>query len=359
MKKAMASAGVLIAIGLVLFMVAFVASGCDFIALVSGEYETVTHEPVGEFDRISIVVDTADVTFLPSEDGACRVVACESTNKRHTVSIADGVLSVTVGDHPDRKKWYDYISIGGVGTTITVYLPEKEYVSLAFDGSTGDISIPSDFTFGEATIDNSTGDIDLAASVSGALSITMSTGNASIHDASLGELSLSLTTGDVRLESLVCGGAVAIKQSTGRLTISDVTAASFSSEANTGDGVMTGLTVSGDLRLERSTGDLVLTDCKALSLTSESSSGDVTARGLLVGAAISITTDTGEVELDASDAAEIYITTDTGDVEASFLSPKIFFYDTDTGDVEIKKSTTGGKCEVVTDSGDISLDFVG
>ncbi len=357
MKKAILTACLLMGLGLLLAAVAFFASGCNFGGWFGGDLETVTHEPTADFDRISVKGDTADIILLPSEDGSCRVVTRDKEKEKYQVTVQDGTLCIT---HDESElSWYDYISVGSSASSITVYLPKTEYASFSLGISTGDVALPAGFTFGEVTLEGSTGDYDIAAAVAGMLSIKISTGDVTVHDSSVGALGIRTSTGDIELSSVGCSGAVTLTQSTGRLTVSDLTAASFSSEANTGDGVMTGLTVSGDLRFERSTGDLVLTDCKALSLTSESSSGDVTARGLLVGAAISITTDTGEVELDASDAAEVYITTDTGDVEASFLSPKIFFYDTDTGDVEIKKSTTGGKCEVVTDSGDISLDFVG
>lgn len=64
---------------------------------------------------------------------------------------------------------------------------------------------------------------------------------------------------------------------------------------------------------------------------------------------------TGDVTFTRCDASEITFLTDTGDVRGTLLSNKIFIYDTDTGDVELPESTTGGKCKITTDTGDIVI----
>ena len=70
---------------------------------------------------------------------------------------------------------------------------------------------------------------------------------------------------------------------------------------------------------------------------------------------LSIERTTGDVKLDRCDAAELWIKTDTGDITGTLLSDKIFFAETDTGRVDVPKSLIGGKCEVVTDTGDIKF----
>ena len=69
----------------------------------------------------------------------------------------------------------------------------------------------------------------------------------------------------------------------------------------------------------------------------------------------SIKRSTGDVKFNSCDATEIYVKTDTGDVSGSLLSNKVFFTNTDTGDVEIPKTMDGGKCEIITDTGDIKI----
>ena len=63
----------------------------------------------------------------------------------------------------------------------------------------------------------------------------------------------------------------------------------------------------------------------------------------------------GDVMLEKCDAAVLEIETDTGDVKGSLLSDKVFLVETDTGRVSVPHSTSGGRCEVSTDTGDIQL----
>ena len=55
------------------------------------------------------------------------------------------------------------------------------------------------------------------------------------------------------------------------------------------------------------------------------------------------------------DAKDVSVTTDTGDVRGNLLSDKIFFTRTDTGEISVPQTTTGGKCEIMTSTGDIRL----
>ncbi len=356
MKKAMYIAALLMALGLVLVAVAFFASGCNPSEWFLRDYETETHEPVGEFHSISVDADTADIILLPSEDGIARVVTYEKKPEKHSVAVEDGILRISLLE--GEMKWYDYVSLWSGAARITVYLPKREYTSLRIAVDTGDVSLPAGFTFGEATFSGSTGDFDVSAAVTGMLGVTLSTGDVAIHDTSLGALAVKTSTGGIELLEVNCAGAVTLEQSTGTLTARGVTAASFSSQASTGRGRMTDLAVSGDIFLKRNTGDLTLSGCTAANLKAETSTGDQSLDRVAVTALITLVADTGEIELSASDAGEVSITTDTGDVEATFLTPKIFFATTDTGDIDIRESTVGGKCKVTTDTGDIELDFI-
>ena len=49
---------------------------------------------------------------------------------------------------------------------------------------------------------------------------------------------------------------------------------------------------------------------------------------------------------------------DTGDVEGSLLSEKIFYTETSIGNIRVPKGTSGGMCEVETDTGDISFTII-
>ena len=70
---------------------------------------------------------------------------------------------------------------------------------------------------------------------------------------------------------------------------------------------------------------------------------------------ISIKSDTGDVRFEGSDAIEISVKTDTGDVTGTLLSEKVFITETATGRVNVPKTTSGGKCEITTETGDINI----
>jgi DUF4097 and DUF4098 domain-containing protein YvlB len=74
---------------------------------------------------------------------------------------------------------------------------------------------------------------------------------------------------------------------------------------------------------------------------------------------LTIEADTGDVTFKRCDAANLSISTDTGDIEGSLLSSKVFFYETDTGDVDLPRTTEGGRCDIETDTGDITITISG
>ena len=53
----------------------------------------------------------------------------------------------------------------------------------------------------------------------------------------------------------------------------------------------------------------------------------------------------------------IMVKTSTGNVKGTLLSDKIFVTDTSTGRVSVPKTTSGGKCEITTSTGDIEIEL--
>lgn len=318
MKKSakiwLAAAGVLVLLGLGILTAALALTGWDFAALSTGQFETNTHEIGDKIHSISMETDTADIVFLPSADGVCRVVCHERETQRHAVDMQNGTLEIR---ETDTRAWHDHISLFSFGETrLTVYLPAGEYARLFIEESTGDIEIPADFAFESLEITASTGDMRVAASVSGGMKITTDTGDIRVEGASAEMLELSVTTGMIAAKAVDCAGDMTVRVSTGDARLEDVKCENLLSVGNTGDLFMENVIAVGVFSIERSTGDVTFEKC---------------------------------------DAAEIFVKTDTGDVAGSLLSDKIFMVETDTGDVNIPKSVTGGKCEIMTDTGDVAL----
>ena len=304
----------LLILGLLIFTGVMMVYQWDFTKLSTVKYETNTYEIHDKFQNISIKTDTADICFLPSEDGACRVVCYEESKQKHAVTVQDGHLVI---DKVNQRKWYDHI--GGINfgnLSITVYIPKGEYGALAIKASTGDVAIPKDFKFASMDISASTGDVTNYASASGRIKIKASTGDIHVENLTTDSLDLSVSTGKVTASGISCHGDVKVKVTTGKTRLTDMTCRSLISDGNTGSIYLKNVVATERFSIERSTGD---------------------------------------VRFEACDAAEISIKTDTGDVKGSVLSDKVFVIKTDTGDYEVPETTTGGKCSIQTDTGDIKI----
>ena len=278
------------------FVTALSVLDWNFEGLSTVQYVTTTYELQGDFDKISIDVDITKIEFEPSKDDTCSIACFEMENSRHSATVKDGTLVINTAD---TCKWYDYIGIFSFKTPkLTLFLPQKEYQALLIETDTGDITIPGDFTFQSIEIEGDTADINIYASVPDTLNLELSTGDITIGSARAGSIELNTSTGDVTLKN----------------------------------GNVKGLIVNTD-------------------------TGDVMLSSAIVEKGVDINTSTGDVTFDGCDAPDITVNTDTGDVTGTLLSEKIFSAESDTGRISLPNTTTGGICEINTDTGDIKLDI--
>lgn len=305
-----------VVVGIIIFVVVMSMFNWNFSIFNKGSFENNTYDISDEFTKINLNTETADINFEVSADNTCKVICYEEKNMKHSVDVTDGTLNISFND--DRN-WFEKIGFYVETPKITVYLPQKEYLSLVVDGSTGDIYIPKDFIFGSLDINISTGHVECLASTSGHMNITTSTGDIRLRDLTSKELNLSVTTGHVEAKSVTCEGNVIVNVSTGDASLSDVYCYGFNSSGSTGDINLENVVIKGMLSINRSTGD---------------------------------------VEFEVCDADMLDINTSTGEVKGSLLSPKVFITNTDTGEVDVPKTTSGGKCEITTGTGDITIKVV-
>ena len=301
----------LLLIGCIIFGGVMMALKWDFSKLSTVKYETNEYEITDLFQSINIVTDTADITLVPSE--GISVVCTEQENAKHTVSVKDGTLQIEI---VNQIKWYERIGFDFGTPKISVYIPQGMYETLTIKGSTGDVKIPENYQFERVDIHQSTGDVTCLASTTDTMKIKTSTGSIHVENMSVGYLELSVTTG--------------------RITATDVNC-------------------EGDMNVSVSTGKTRLTNVSCKNLTADGNTGDITLKNVVTAEKLTIERTTGDVKFEGCDAAEILVKTDTGNVTGTLLSEKVFRCKTDTGSVEVPKSTAGGRCEIITDTGDIRL----
>ena len=305
----------LVLVGCLAFAVTMAEFNWNFAEFSTVRLETTTHEIEDSFENITVIADTADVSFVLSDDSSCKVVCVEDVKAKHLVSVSDGTLNIQL---IDEKQWYDYISIGLESTSpeITVYLPAYEYGALNIKADTSDVKIANGFSFESMEVSVSTGDVESRANTSGLVKIKTSTGDVSLEEITVGALDLTTSTGDVTVSDVVCEGELKNKVTTGEVELTNVICRSLDSTGGTGDLFMENVIVVDRLSVERSSGDVSFVGC---------------------------------------DAAEIVISTSTGDVEGTLLSDKIYIIKTSTGDVNVPDSAQGGRCEITTSTGDVKI----
>lgn len=279
-----------------------------------GQYETNTYELKEAFESISIDTDIFDVALVPTEEKYCKVVCCESKKLNHSVAVRDKTLVI---EKNDSRAWYEHIMLFTVSSPkITVYLPQTDYASLMIRSSTGDVDIPDNFGFESIDVTASTGDVRCRASASGGIKIHLSTGDIRLEGVNASELDLSASTGRIIVSSVTCEGEIKVGVSTGDARLTGVTCQRITSTGSTGDIFLENVTAAETIYLKRSTGDINFEKC---------------------------------------DAAELFLNTSTGDIRGSLLSDKVFIAHSSSGNVNVPSTTSGGKCEADTNTGDIRI----
>lgn len=307
----------LIFIGIAVAACGFAMSGFDIKNLTTDPEVTNYMTIDQDFNSIIIDATTADLKILPSTDGKCKIDLVERENLYFMPSVENGILTI---NEIDDRKWYEYIGIGWSNMSITLYLPKEQYDSLTVELTTGRAQIDSGLEFGKVDIKATTGSVKCEAKVTESLAIKCTTGLIYASGADVDTIKLKASTGSIELCNSSCK-TLEVEATTGSIKLSEVSGTGdFDIEATTGKINLSDVVTEGDLTIEADTGDVIFKRC---------------------------------------DAANLSITTDTGDIEGSLLSSKVFFYETDTGDVELPRTDEGGKCNIETDTGDITVTIVG
>ena len=266
------------------------------------------------FTSIDIDISTSDLVFAKTIDSQVKVVCVEREKEVHSVEVKDNTLYVK---YVDNRKFYEkFFDLAFADRKVTVYLPEYTYDNLKINASTGNVDMPKDFTFNNLDIKVSTGNVTLRGTVNNNAKMEGSTSNIYVNEFKAYNLQIKTTTGDIKLENV------------------DVT---------------------NDIITNLSTGYTNTNNVKAASLDIKASTGKVNLKDTIINNNINIETSTGDVTLEDIDAATLKIKTTTGDVKGTILTDKIIYANTNTGHVDVPHLSSGGICEITTDTGDITI----
>lgn len=314
-KITLAVGAVLTILGAALFAITMAILGWNFYKLETQKLQTKEYEITDAFINVAFDTDTADLVFLPSQTEKCTVVCREYENAPHAVRVENQTLTVVAEDNGGIK---NFIGISFRLPKITVYLPQAAYGSLSATLSTGDVTVDKALSFQSITV-------------------KASTGNVKCYATAIKQVKISLTTGDVLLSGMTTEKAE-LSTSTGTITMNNVACT--------------------ELTLSASTGDAFLTAVTCETLHGKATTGDITLTDVIASQKITLIRNTGDVKFVRADAKELYVKTSTGDVKGSLCSGKTFFVQTNTGKKRLPQGVTGGRCDVITDTGDIILEIV-
>lgn len=301
------------AVGGVMALAGCAMMGGTMGGLDNGKLQAKTYTVGDAFENIHVEVDTADVVLAVSEDGTCKVVCMEKEKLTYNVSVENQTLLVKL---QNDTKWYNNVTLfSAKEMKVEVYLPATAYARLTIGSDTGDMKVPSAFTFTAAHLQTDTGDCRWAATAS-TLSIETDTGDIDARGFTAEQVSLATDTGDMDVENVM---------------------------------------VSGSFNTETNTGETELENVQCGQLLMKTDTGDIELKNTVASEKLTIESDTGDVSFADVDSADIFVKTDTGDVEGSLQSGKIFSYKTDTGDVRLPADGDGGQCKIITCTGDIHI----
>ena len=279
--------------GCILFGGVMMALNWDFTKLSTVTYETNIHSPGSDFTAIVVETDTANITFVPTDEG-CSVTCVDDIRAKHQVYVEDGTLFII---NDSNRKWYDHIGIQIGSPKITVRLPQKQYAALTVKAATGNVSAEGGLRFG-------------------AVEMRLVTGGISLTNLNASSLLLQTNTGKVDLSQVTCTETVGTVVGTGNIHGKDIT-------------------------------------CRELVATG--GTGDIILVNVLAGMRLTVTGGTSDVEFIACDAREINVSTATGNVRGTLRSGKTFDAESGTGKVRVPANGGSGICHIRTKTGDIHI----
>ena len=340
------------------FMSAFISSasvGFDMAKVDTVEWKTNTYEVKESFEHISIDGLDAKVSLVPSTDGTCKVVCTENDNVYDEVKVTDNTLTVK---RISKGKWQFNFGVSLEEVKITVYLPKTEYKKLVLNNTSGRLEVPTDFTFEEARVANSSGKITFKADVTGTLSVENTSGGIEVGENQVGSLTVLGSSGGIRIASVRAENDVQASSTSGGIQISDVECKNMITKGSSGSTRLSSIVAKENLNVNGTSGSIQLTDVECADITGDNSSGSIKCDNVIASGNMELENSSGGISFEACDAANLKLSATSGSIRGSLLTPKNFVADATSGSVDVPHSASGGLCEASTTSGSIHIRVV-
>lgn len=150
-------------------------------------------------------------------------------------------------------------------------------------------------------------------------------------------------------------GALKIDTTTGKINVpADFSFESISIHGATGD-ITCNASAKNSINISNTSGNVFLGDVRADTLNVTVTTGNIELTNVITTGKMSLEATTGNIIFKGCDGAEIYAKASTGEIKGSLLSPKIFLTSTKTGSVHVPRTTSGGVCDLITETGRINI----
>ena len=129
-----------ILIGGGLFVIGMSLNNWNFANLDNSKYVTNTYELEEDFINFDIDTDTADIELIESTENKIEIFDKEEA--LYTVKVEENTLKVTLNNTVNHINFFNFKT-----PKISIYLSNVNYELLDIKEDTGDIRIPTDFSF--------------------------------------------------------------------------------------------------------------------------------------------------------------------------------------------------------------------
>lgn len=310
-----------------------------------------TYEASKPFTGLKVSAGPCDVRLFPAKDQKVRIVHRQDLEgARCRVAVEKGILCI------ERQSPIKLPAVVRHTPALEIYLPQSRYDSLEVHTFSGDVHLPSDFTFGTLSVNTASGDVSVFSGVEGDAALETASGDMEIKKLQVrgsfrlkaasgdieaknlqvqGTFRTETSSGDIRFETVDAGEGLFCKSGSGDMTLIKLRTMDLTASASSGDVRLDTVSVKGKLALSTASGNMDLETCLAGSMKLHTASGDM--------------------ELEDCDAESLHLDTVSGDIEGRLRTGKDFSAASASGSIRIPASTGGGKCILNTLSGDIRM----